>query len=72
MRNATVITFSERFFEVDQYNPYFTGKVLGPKRVKYISKAQQIERKGPRTQTQVSMIFLYNIRLYLINMLLQV
>lgn len=72
MRNVTVITFSERFFKVDQYNPYFTGKVLGPKRVKCISKVQQIERKGPRTQTQVSMIFLYNIRFYLINMLLQV
>ena len=70
MRNATVITFSERFFKVDQYNPYFTGKVLGPKRVKCI--VQQIERKGLRTQTQVSMIFLYNIRFYLINMLLQV
>ena len=72
MGNATVITLSERVFEVDQYNPYFTGKVFGPKRVKYISKIQQIERKGPRTQIQVSMIFLYNIRFDLIGMLLKV
>lgn len=75
-QNCHFVYSSQKCFEIDNYNPYFTGKKLGTKRVTSFARVQQIERNEPSTQIQVSMIFatrfLYNTISDIINMLLEV
>lgn len=68
-QNCHFVYSLQKCFEINNYNPYFTGKKLG-------ARVQQIDRNEPSTQIQVSMIFatrfLYNTISDIINMLLEV
>lgn len=55
--NCHFVYSSQKCFDIDNYNPYFTGKKLGTKRGTSFTRVQQIERNAPSTQIQVSMIF---------------